>query len=117
MELGGKTLAMREYFSLSNNLNPRAKIPVGKGPIGVTAQTRKSQLIENFDQNSRFLGFYKKNEERKHLLEHKPLNINGASMEGQTQWGLSVYPRDGRELFNLINQSRIRLTQKTKVMA
>ena len=53
----------------------------------------------------------------KHLLEHKPLNINGASMEGQTQWGLSVYPRDGRELFSLINQSRIQLTQKTKVMA
>ena len=53
----------------------------------------------------------------KHLLEHNPLNINGASMEAQTQWGLSVYPRDGKELFSLINQSRIRLTQKTKVMA
>jgi len=53
----------------------------------------------------------------KHLLEHNPLNINGASMEAQTQWGLSVYPRDGRELFSLINQSRIRLAQKTKVMA
>ena len=53
MEPGGETLAMREYFSLSNNLNSRAKIPVGKGPIGVTAQTRKSQLIENFDQNTR----------------------------------------------------------------
>ena len=38
-------------------------------------------------------------------------------MEAQTQWGLSVYPRDGRELFSLINQSRIQLTQKTKVMA
>ena len=55
MEPGGETLAMREYFSLSNNLNPRAKIPVGKGPIGVAAQTRKSQLIENFDQNTLFL--------------------------------------------------------------
>ena len=53
----------------------------------------------------------------KHLLEHKPLNINGTSMEGQTQWGRSVYPRDGRELFSLINQSRVRLAQKTKVMA
>ena len=53
----------------------------------------------------------------KHLLEHNPLNINGASMEAQTQWGLSVYPRDGKELFSLINQSRIRLAQKTKVMA
>ena len=68
MEPGGETLAMREYFSLSNNLNPRAKIPVGKGPIGVAAQTRKSQLIENFDQNTRFLGLYKKNEELKNFI-------------------------------------------------
>ena len=68
METGGKTLAMREHFSLSNNLDPGAKIPVGKGPIGVTAQTRKSQLIENFDQNTRFLGFYKKNEELKNFI-------------------------------------------------
>ena len=68
MEPGGKTLAMREHFSLSNNLDPGAKIPVGKGPIGVTAQTRKSQLIENFDQNTRFLGFYKKNEELKNFI-------------------------------------------------
>ena len=68
MEPGGKTLVMREHFSLSNNLDPGAKIPVGKGPIGVTAQTRKSQLIENFDQNTRFLGFYKKNEELKNFI-------------------------------------------------
>ena len=68
MEPGWKTLAMREHFSLSNNLDPGAKIPVGKGPIGVTAQTRKSQLIENFDQNTRFLGFYKKNEELKNFI-------------------------------------------------
>ena len=68
MEPGGKTLAMREHFSLSNNLDPGAKIPVGKGPIGVTAQTRKFQLIENFDQNTRFLGFYKKNEELKNFI-------------------------------------------------
>ena len=68
MEPGGKTLAMREHFSLSNNLDPGAKIPVGKGPIGVTAQTRKSQLIENFDQNTRFLGFYKKNEDLKNFI-------------------------------------------------
>ena len=68
MEPGGKTLAMREHFSLSNNLDPGAKIPVGKGPIGVTAQTRKSQLIENFDQNTRFLGFYKKNEALKNFI-------------------------------------------------
>ena len=53
----------------------------------------------------------------KHLLQHKPLNINGTPMEAQTQWGLSVYPRDGRALFSLINQSRIRLTQKMKAMA
>ncbi len=68
MEPGGKTLAMREHFSLSNNLDPGAKIPVGKGPIGVAAQTRKSQLIENFDQNTRFLGLYKKNEELKNFI-------------------------------------------------
>ena len=68
MEPGGKTLALREYFSLSKHLNPGAKIAVGKGPIGVTAQTRKHQLIENFDQDTSFLGIYKKNEELKNFI-------------------------------------------------
>jgi GGDEF domain-containing protein len=68
MDPGDKVLAMREHFSLSRNLDRGAKIPIGKGPIGLTAQTRKSQLIENFDQNTRSLGIYKKNEELKNFI-------------------------------------------------
>ena len=55
-----KELLLREHFTLSDNLDRGAKITVGKGPIGLTAQTREPQLIENFNQNTRFLGIYKK---------------------------------------------------------
>lgn len=68
MEPNKKTLVMREHFTLSQNLDRGAKIPIGKGPIGLVAQTRKIQLIENFDQNTRFLGIYKKNEELKNFI-------------------------------------------------
>jgi GGDEF domain-containing protein len=68
MEPGEKNLVMREHFTLSQNLDRGAKIAVGKGPIGLAAQTRKSQLIENFDQNTRFLGIYNKNEELKNFI-------------------------------------------------
>ena len=68
MEPNGKHLVMREHFTLSQSLDRGAKIPIGKGPIGLVAQTRKSQLIENFDQNTRFLGIYKKNEELKNFI-------------------------------------------------
>ena len=68
MEPNGKNLVMREHFTLSQNLDRGAKIALGKGPIGLVAQTRKSQLIENFDQNTRFLGIYKKNEELKNFI-------------------------------------------------
>jgi diguanylate cyclase (GGDEF)-like protein len=68
MEPGEKKLVMREHFTLSRNLDRGVKIPVGKGPIGLAAQTRKSQLIENFDQNTRILGIYKKNEELKNFI-------------------------------------------------
>ena len=53
----------------------------------------------------------------KHLFEHNPLNINGSPIEAQTQWGLSSYPQEGRELFKLINLSRNRLTLKTEALA
>jgi diguanylate cyclase (GGDEF)-like protein len=53
----------------------------------------------------------------KHLLEHNPLYVNGVYLEAQTQWGLSAYPGDGKELFQLINLSRNRLTSNTKVTA
>ena len=68
MEPGDKTLVMRDHFTLSYNLDRGAKIPFGKGPIGLTAHTRKSQLIENFDQNTRLLGIYNKNEELKSFI-------------------------------------------------
>ena len=53
----------------------------------------------------------------KHLFELNPLYVNGISMQAEFNWGVSTYPDEGKELFNLINLSRNRLTQKTKVMA
>ena len=53
----------------------------------------------------------------KHLLEYNPLYVNGFSIQAQFQWGLSAYPEEGKELFNLINLSRNRLAQKKKAMA
>lgn len=68
MAPGEKELVLHEHFTLSRNLDRGAKIPIGKGPIGLAAQTRKPQLIENFDQNTRFLGIYKKNEDLKSFI-------------------------------------------------
>ena len=51
------------------------------------------------------------------LFELNPLYVNGVSMQAEFHWGISTYPEEGKELFNLINLSRNRLTQKTKVMA
>ena len=68
IESGKKELVLCEHFTLSRNLNRGVKIPVGKGPIGMAAQTRKLQLIENFDKNTRFLGIYKKNEDLKSFI-------------------------------------------------
>ena len=53
----------------------------------------------------------------KYLLELNPVYVQGVSTQAQFQWGLSTYPEEGKELFNLINLSRNRLTQQTKVMA
>lgn len=63
-----KYLVMREHFTLSRNLDGNAKVAIGKGPIGLAAQTRKLQLIENFEQSTRFLGIYKKNEDLKSFI-------------------------------------------------
>jgi diguanylate cyclase (GGDEF)-like protein len=68
IESDKKTLVMREHFTLSHNLDIEAKIAIGKGPIGLAAQTRKPQLIENLNQNTRFLGIYKKNEDLKSFI-------------------------------------------------
>ena len=68
MEPNGKNLVLSEHFTLSRNLDRGAKIAIGKGPIGLAAQTLKPQLIENFDQNTSILGIYKKNEELKSFI-------------------------------------------------
>ena len=65
MEPNEKNLILSEHFTLSRNLDRGAKIAIGKGPIGLAAQTLKPQLIENFDQNTSILGIYKKNEDLK----------------------------------------------------
>ena len=68
IEPGKQELLLREYFTLSQDLDIGAKITIGKGPIGLAAQTRKLQLIENFDKNTRFLGIYKKNQDLKSFI-------------------------------------------------
>ena len=68
IEPGKQELVLREYFTLSRSLDREAKIVIGKGPIGLAAQTRKLQLIENFDKSTRFLGIYKNNEDVKSFM-------------------------------------------------
>ena len=53
----------------------------------------------------------------KQLFEHNPLHVNGVAMQASIQWGLSVYPDDAKELFELISLSRNKLSQKIKEMA
>ena len=68
MHSDGQNLIMSEHFTLSHHLDTTAQIPLGKGPIGITAQTRKPQLIESFDQETHFIGIYKKNENLKSFI-------------------------------------------------
>ena len=67
-ESSEKELVLSECFTLSRNLDRGAKIAFGEGPIGKAAQTRKTQLIENLDQNTRFLRIYNKNEDLKSFM-------------------------------------------------
>ena len=53
----------------------------------------------------------------KQLFEYNPLHVNGVAMQARIQWGLSVYPDDAKELFELISLSRNRLSPKIKEMA
>lgn len=53
----------------------------------------------------------------KQLFEYNPLHVNGVAIQASIQWGLSVYPDDAKELFELISLSRNRLSQKIKEMA
>jgi diguanylate cyclase (GGDEF)-like protein len=53
----------------------------------------------------------------KQLFEYNPLHVNGVTMQASIQWGLSVYPDDAKELFELISLSRNRLSPKIKEMA
>jgi diguanylate cyclase len=53
----------------------------------------------------------------KQLFEFNPLHVNGVAMQASIKWGLSVYPDDAKELFELISLSRNRLSQKIKEMA
>ena len=53
----------------------------------------------------------------KQLFEYNPLHVNGVTMQARTQWGLSVYPDDAKELFELISLSRNKLSPKIKEMA
>jgi len=59
-ELKENQLVIREHFTLSNHLNRNVSISVGEGPIGLAAETSKTQLIENIDSD--IGGIYKKPE-------------------------------------------------------
>ena len=60
------TLVMREHFTLSRHLNRNIAIKMGKGPIGLAAQTLKPQLLENIDSD--IGGIYKRPESLKGFL-------------------------------------------------
>ncbi len=64
--LKGDKLVMREHFTLSRHLDHTVTIKIGEGPIGLAAETRKPQLIENLDSD--IGGIYKKPEELKGFL-------------------------------------------------
>ena len=65
-ELKENQLVMREHFTLSNHLNRNVSISLGEGPIGLAAETLKTQLIENIDSD---IGrIYKKPENLKGFL-------------------------------------------------
>ena len=72
-------------------------------------------LILLMGRNQKDVGLLKS--KLKDLLEYNPLYVNGVSIQAQFQWGLSAYPEEGKELFDLINLSRNRLAQKKKAMA
>jgi len=65
-ELKENQLIMREHFSISNNLNTDVSISIGEGPIGLAAETLKTQVIENIDSD--IGGIYKKPVDLKGLL-------------------------------------------------
>ena len=66
-ELKENQLVMREHFTLSNHLNQNVSISLGEGPIGLAAETLKTQLIENIDSD--IGGIYKKPEKEGFPLE------------------------------------------------
>ena len=50
----------------------------------------------------------------KQIFEHNPLHVNGRAMQINMEWGLSVYPDEGKDLFSLISLARNRLSSKIK---
>ena len=63
-----KMLSLAGYHSLSLNLDEKARIAYGDGPIGWVAENEKPYLEEFFPGNSSSLKLYKKKEDLKDFL-------------------------------------------------
>lgn len=71
-----KVLSLREFHTLSLNLDQGAKIPYGKGLIGLVAETGKPVFRDKFEDDSSSLGMYKSSESLKGFMA-LPVAIDG----------------------------------------
>jgi GGDEF domain-containing protein/putative methionine-R-sulfoxide reductase with GAF domain len=63
-----RVLVLREFHTLSLNLDPEARIPYGKGPLGLVAETGKPFFKDKFEEDSSALGMYKASENLKGFM-------------------------------------------------
>ncbi len=63
-----ETFYLRDHFSLTGNLVPKAKISFGKGPIGEAAATGKPVVFDHFDEHADNLEVFKKSDALKSFL-------------------------------------------------
>ena len=68
INLRGKTLVLRHHISLSANFDPKAIIELGKGPLGVVAESKQPFLKEGYRKNTIKIGLYKIKEDLKSCL-------------------------------------------------
>lgn len=61
-------LVLREHISLSRHLDDNVSIAFGEGPVGQAAQTRKTVLLEHFEQKTSHLKIYRNDENIKSFL-------------------------------------------------
>jgi diguanylate cyclase (GGDEF)-like protein len=77
-----RMLRLWRFYSLSDKVNAKAKIPYGTGPIGIVAESKMDFDLARFDErDSDLLGIYAKNESIKSFFAVPILN-KGGNLEG-----------------------------------